>query len=191
MKLLFKIGILSLAVAGVLFAAFHYTRAQGQNPTSMPGAQANPASAKDPSGEAMPYNLIASYFNQVAALSLTGTATGGDYTSVDNLTTIKCPNYKGCMLEAEQSVQLCLATANDNRWSLSLYVDGTRESYNPYGGLVLNSPVNCELANSAQTASLKAGTHTVQTFVYVDDTTELWSYHIAYRVYAPGQALFY
>jgi hypothetical protein len=202
MKTLLRIGTLSVVVVGLLCAVIHYTRAQGQNSSGPPGAieivnNYAPNKSSDPP-KPMPYNLIASYFNQQTSGATQDIKNGGAWTSVDPPLTIKCPCAAGCMLEIEQSVQVGNYTGSTNRWALSLLLDlvpqfGTAS----IGGEVLEDG-NFALANSAQSFPLTVGSHTVQTYIFVDYSGNNSSYaaytanyHIAYRVYAKGQALLF
>lgn len=185
MKRLVTIVIVSLVAAVVLFAAFHYMRAQGGSSTSvLKGAQAAVASKTDDhSSRPVSHSLLATYFTQLSTSSSTPITAGSENNPIDDVTTFKCP-WRGCTLEIEQSVQMCNGSVSSNRWATLVQVDGTWAGYSPYVGEV-PADGDCVLATTNQTTPVTPGKHTVQSFVYADDAAELANWHINYRVYIP------
>jgi hypothetical protein len=185
MKRLLRRGIVSLAAAIVIFAAFHYMRAQGESSTSVfKAAQAAVASiTNDLSSRPVSHTLLTTYFNQLSTSSATPITAASFDNPIDNPTTFRCP-WPGCTLEIEQSVQMCYGSDTGNRWALLAKMDGIWLDYSPYVGEV-PSDTDCVLATSNQTTAVTPGRHTVQSFVYADDAADLGSWHINYRVYVP------
>ncbi|MGO8733099.1 MAG: hypothetical protein ACLQVM_09925 [Terriglobia bacterium] len=189
MKRLLRIGIVSLGAAVVLFAAFHYMRAQGETSSSVveaPEALSADKRADSPT-QAVPHTLLTTYFTQAGTMTTPLTMAEGaeDYLAVDNPTTFKCQFPKGCTLEIEQSMQVGEGpNVNANYWAPLVYVDGTMLSYTPWVGEV--PPLtNYVLATSNQSTAVTPGKHTVQSYVWSDSGLTVRFYHITYRVYVP------
>jgi hypothetical protein len=184
MKSLVRIGIVSLAAAVVLFAAFHHMRAQGErSPNAVNGPQASSESTPEfVTKTSVAHTLLTTYITQNLGFPPTA-ETGGSYLAIDGLTTFKCP-WPGCTLEIEQSVEVGGVSYADNPWSLSVVVDGSVLGYSPEIGLV-PSDGSYVTGNVNQSAPLTPGKHTVQSLVLSNDGLNLGSSHINYRVYVP------
>jgi len=183
MKRLVSAVILSLVAAVVLFAAFHYMRAQGETSNDMFSAPQASSTSKtdDSSSKPVPHTLLTTYFTQGDRGGAAETAY--EALPVDNPTTFKC-RWPGCTLEIEQSMQVNGSSA-DNEWALLIYVDGSPSfSYSPWVGEV-PSDGSYVLATSNQSIPVTPGKHTVQSYVGSKYGLALWNYHINYRVYAP------
>ncbi len=179
MKRLLRIGIPSLAAAVVLFAAFHYIRAQGQmspNAVKAPKALVVPATT----GPNVPHVLLATYMNQVLNSGISESA--GINQTVDGLVTFKC--LLPCTLEIEQSVQAGEVYYTGNYWYIGVFMDGSPLPYGPFQGY-LPSDGTWVVGNVNQSISLTPGTHTVQSFVVSYAGLIVEDYHMNYRVYTP------
>ena len=184
MKRLVRIGIVSMAAAVVLFAAFHYMRAQGEGPSSVvkaPHALSAPLTVGPPS-KPVSHDLQTTYFTQGLCVDIPETA--GEFVAVDNPTTFKCWFPKGCTLEIEQSMQVGGVTHVSNAWGPVVQLDGVYLQYSP---LVGETPTDgyYVLGTSNQSILVTRGTHTVQSFVSSWYGLHVYNYHINYRVYVP------
>lgn len=183
MKRLLRIGIVSLAAAGVLFAAFHFTRAQGQ--ASWHAKNFSPApkvSQSDQSSKPVRHDLLKTFFTQ-------GYYDGGGPslpahtdTALDSPNTFYC--WLPCTLEVDAKVEVWNGKAAYNWLWLDVIVDGedlgkgVPVAEAPEDGGVVVGPFDW-------TVSLKPGTHTVQSFVGPDAEVSLVGWHNNYRIYAP------
>jgi len=187
MKRLVMIGIASLAAAVVLFAAFHYIRAQGQG--TWPSHEALKASSVPKtndlsSSKPVYHNLLKTFFTQDYVFPYIKYETGYEHLALDDVTTFQCPSLLGCTLEIEVSVDVGDVSHADNWWGPFVQVDGVYTGYNPPVG---ETPTDESyvLVTSSQSTPVTFGKHTVQSFVFSYYGLYVCSYHINYRVYAP------
>jgi hypothetical protein len=185
MKRLLRIGIVTLAAAVVLFAAFHFVRAQGEGQGSRsrkPTPQFVEPLTYVTGSPGVPHFLTANYFSQ--GFPETWESAGVPH-PVDSLTTFKCP--LPCTLEIDQKVNVGWNDGEPADWIwLGAVVDGSLTTA-PYYTAVDELPEDESWVMGVmdQTVCLKAGTHTVQSWLEADQGAELWDYHINYRVYVP------
>lgn len=184
MKRLLRIGIVSLAAAVVLFAASQHIRAQGKWPSNEAPKASSASPTNDTSSKPVGHTLLTTYFTQAYVFPHITYETGDEYLAVDDPTTIKCPFFRGCTLEIEQSVDVGGVTSSGNWWGPFVQVDGSYTDYSPPVG---ETPTDGSyvLVTSNQSTPLTPGKHTVQSFVYSYFGLYICSYHINYRVYIP------
>ena len=185
MKRLLRIGIVSLSAAVVLFAAYHYLRAQGQaTPPATPHPLVDPISVSPP---APPQVLKETIFSQ-GYPQTSGAETGGTIYAIDSPNTFRC--WRPCTLEVDQKVNegnFGTPSATDNWLWLAFVVDGPAPTVGTeapfYAVDELPTDGSWVMGVLDTTVSLKPGTHTVQSFVYLNHDGTLWDYHINYRIY--------
>jgi hypothetical protein len=180
-------GIVSLAAAVVLFAAFCHLRAQEEKrpstATSLASAQVEPQTS-ELAVAGVPHRLLATYVNHG---NLDGELQSGTvFLPLDSLTSIKCPNPTGCTLEVEQNVEVGGVTYADNGWVAFPLLDGgvPGASYIFSAGNTLTDGNN-SVGTCDSTFSMTYGTHTVRTLVASTYGVRVYAYNINYRVYAP------
>jgi len=186
MRRLLRIGIVSLGAAVVLFAAFHYMRAQGKGTWPSHGALKASSASKtnDLSSRPVYHNLLKTYFTQDYVFPYIKYETGDEDLALDDVTTFQCPSLVGCTLEIEVSVDVGDVDYADNWWGPFVQVDGAYTDYSPPVG---ETPTDLSfvLVTSNQSTPVTFGKHRVQSFVYSYYGLYVCSYHINYRVYAP------
>jgi hypothetical protein len=179
MKRLLKIGIPSLAAAVVLFAAFHYIRAQGEGPGTVaktPEALVTPAVIGLP---AVAHVLYWTYMTNATPLS--GTSESAGLFAIDSPLEFTC--HLPCTLEIEQSAQLGYVDYTSNEVDLGALLDGSLTLFPIVGETATDYSYTS--FNYTQSFSLKPGTHTVQSYGESSDGVYLGFYHMNYRVYVP------
>jgi hypothetical protein len=184
MKQFIRMGLVTLTAAVVLFAAFHRLRAQGERPGHVIRA-AGAVSLHTPgdwhSHRGPHATLLATYFAE-GDLYPTGVESAGQFLPLDEPTTLECPAYQGCTVEADQSVQVGGQEATGNTWGPVVYVDGIATSYAPTVGEV-PSDSSFALVTSNQSILVTQGTHTVQSLAWSTLGMNLGTYSIVYRVF--------
>ena len=174
---------MSLAVAGVLFGAFHFTRAQGR--ASWQAKKVHPAlkvSPNDSISKPVHHNLANSFFTQNYYDG------DGPAIAIETDFALDSPNsffcWLPCTLEVDAKPEVWDgATARNWLWAYVL-VDGKDVQENPVAevpedGSIVVGPFDW-------TFTLKPGPHTVQTFIYSSvGAFDLVGWHNNYRVYFP------
>ena len=177
MKRLLRIGIVSLAAAVMLPAAFHFMRAQGEVPSD---SEANHALV-DPSGTFVAHTLLGTYFTQGCPETIyPGPA--HNWHGFDNPTTFRC--WRPCTLEVEETVNVGNMTVASNYWALGGRVDGSGLPNWSWTGTVPSDESWVQGAFN-QSIPLTPGSHTVQSFIMSTDGVQLGVYHVNYRIYEP------
>ena len=175
MKRLLRIGIVTLAAAVVLFAAFHFVRAQGK------GSQPLVVPSTTRSDPAVPHVLFWTYLTG-AYSSYTELSPAETWIPIDSQTKFTC--LLPCTLEVEQTDYVGDNYTPGNWWGLGFSVD----SGSPYWLQEPDLPTDGAYWEAiwVWSLSLGAGSHTVQSFAesYKGAGYSL-AYHMTYRVYAP------
>jgi hypothetical protein len=183
MKRLLRIGIVSLAAAGVLFAAFHFTRAQGQAPWKTKKFSPAPkVSQSDLSSKPVQHNLVKTFFTQAYYDGGGPSIPAETDFGLDSPNTFYC--WLPCTLEVDAKVEVWNGKAADNWLWVGVLVDGEDLGEGvpvaevPEDGSIVVGPFDWNV-------SLQPGTHTVQSFVGADAEVSLVGWHNNYRIYFP------
>ena len=97
--------------------------------------------------------------------------------------TVNCPGPGSCLLEVDQHAQVRGSTAN-NKWAICTRVDGVPMN-NPACPFLGTVPSNNTYVGGAfaQTQSISAGDHAVQSYIYTDLGGTRGVYQFTHRVY--------
>lgn len=105
--------------------------------------------------------------------------TGGSFTAIDSAETFTCGS--SCTLTVSAMVQL--EAGSGNNWAICAEVDGTLiNPACPYQGNTADTG-SYVTGNSQQNYTVSAGSHTVQTTVYVSSTTTLANWQTTQSLY--------
>jgi len=176
-KRLLRIAIVSLAAVMVLFAAFHFMRAQGNPSGSVTldkPLMAESSVTSDPVG----HYLERTYM--VQGVPETTEAAGALWID-PSATSFRC--WRPCTLEASITAGLGNVDYASNTFDYGYSVDGGLVLARPIGTVPSDySPV---MGTWSESFSLSPGAHTVQSRGFTIYGAELYDYHIDYKIYEP------
>lgn len=175
--LLIAVAVLTVATVGIYFSA---SAQAGNANLSSPAAGMQFAASDGFATVGPPHVLKKTIVNQDSAV----VGIPGGFAALDSPTTVVCPGTSGnCLIAADQNVQVVGSGAG--RWAICSQVDGL--FMNPPCPFLGRVPTNGDFVAGAfsQNATVSAGSHTVQTFVFTDAAGSKSIYNINYRVYKP------
>lgn len=178
MRRLLRIGILFMVAAVVLFAAFHFTRAQGKKASPVMEAPQWQVPSTLPADPHTPsYNLVSNLFTQNYAIEQS--LEPGGYPLEPGPTHFYC--WAPCTLEININADLGGNDAVGNWLGLGYEVDGQFSGWTAV--TEVPSDDSWVQATWDWTVNLKPGEHSVQSGVDTYFGAGLWSYHNNYRIY--------
>jgi hypothetical protein len=156
-------------------------------------AAAFAAPATSPVNEAMRLHqpTTASVKHAVKALYETWSGTlytsiaASTYVPVDGVTTINCTSTKGCSIHASNSVQVWASAGDGGQWCIMTEVDGNFMNHGCYYQGVINGADQFRTGNDQENLNVTFGTHSVQTFIWMDKGGTLGSYQNDYTLTVP------
>jgi len=182
MKRFLRIGIVFTAAAVVLFAAFHFTRAQGK--ASGQGTQPPPLklpSPLPPDPHVPSHYLVKSLFTEDYGIDQYFKSTLEGYGFESGPVYFNC--WAPCTLEININADMGKGDVADNWMWLGYELDNEFSGWTAVADILENG--SWVQGTWDWTVCLKPGQHWVWAGFTTSDGAYLWSYHNNYRIYMP------